>query len=114
MPITSYVRLACSRTRTAMMARFVRAETGTWDLTGASPHGSVAQFQAEHVAHEVTGPFGISPEYPGCPQCRADSYVKCGVCARLSCWQSGTLSTCGWCGNTAPVSGQIESLQRVD
>jgi hypothetical protein len=97
-----------------MMARFVRAETGVWNITGANPHGTLSQRAGERAVPEVGGPFGFAPDYLGCPRCHAVSYVKCGVCQQLSCWPGTGLSTCGWCGTQGYPRGEITSLQRAD
>lgn len=59
----------------------------------------------------VTGSFDVGGEYPGCPYCESRSFVSCGSCHKLCCWDGRAPSTtCTWCGYTAAVSGSITSL----
>lgn len=59
---------------------------------------------------EISGIFSISPTYPGCPYCHGKSIYKCG-CGKVVCWDGETqIVTCPYCGMTAQLSGQIESL----
>ena len=63
----------------------------------------------------VTGAFGLSAEYRGCPACRADSFARCHSCNEISCGQSSDPRfRCGFCGETGPVSGFIDSLRPTD
>jgi hypothetical protein len=59
----------------------------------------------------ISGTFGVSPEYAGCPACKATGYVKCSSCQQLSCWADvESTFTCGWCGTTGTVDGLITSI----
>lgn len=48
--------------------------------------------------------------FPGCPHCAGDTFVKCGRCAKLTCWKSGDKSwNCRWapCRSSGLPSGNI-------
>lgn len=60
---------------------------------------------------EMRGRFDFSPEYPGCPHCRATSVFLC-VCGRVACWDGETRQVrCVWCGQILELGGQVESLR---
>ena len=47
----------------------------------------------------VEGMLVKDEDYPGCPYCRAQYFIVCGGCGRLSCNNSnGSNFKCGWCG----------------
>lgn len=47
----------------------------------------------------ITGSLNADPNYPGCPHCGADTFVRCGTCGKISCLQFGNTSAhCYWCG----------------
>ncbi len=103
---TAWIRFFCGRDRRGRMATFrkVRSE---WQLTSVADKGPSGG-QPGRLA--VSGQFGLAPEYAGCPGCRADSYVRCGNCSNLSCWNSATTTfACGSCNNRGDVSGRIDS-----
>jgi hypothetical protein len=108
----AWVRMYCSTDRQARVATFRRAGR-EWQLTtvgGPAPSTSSAAGKLP-----VAGSFGISPEYPGCPGCRSDSYARCGNCNQIGCWRSSeSYFRCGNCGDGGQVSGSIESLGAMD
>ena len=59
----------------------------------------------------------ISPDYPGCPYCRNNTFFLCGNCKTLNCQGSAILNpdgkiyvTCGSCGPVGFLEGPIEKL----
>jgi hypothetical protein len=63
----------------------------------------------------MTGPFGDSSDYTGCPGCGAETYVRCGACGEVGCWHRASVThTCAKCGNHATVEGVIESIDAMD
>jgi len=61
-------------------------------------------------ALRLWGQFPINPKYR-CGRCGATSYVKCGGCGALNCWDGETHVTCGSCGVDADVNGSFESIE---
>lgn len=51
----------------------------------------------------VTGSFQATDDYPGCPYCHTKSFVLCGYCDRLFCWNGKKEVTCPWCKSRAGV-----------
>jgi hypothetical protein len=39
--------------------------------------------------HDIEASFTTMPEYPGCPGCGSDGFVRCGRCKQLGCWDDG-------------------------
>jgi hypothetical protein len=99
----------------ALIATFRRVGE-QWQLTAVDDDTpSAPGAPAPSGSLPVTGPFGLSPEYRGCPGCGSDSYVRCGACGGLGCWRSSDpIFRCGACGHRGPVSGPIESLGALD
>ena len=119
-PRTAWVRFHCATSSSAgdgpagpaRVATFRRVGE-VWQLTAVDDDAPGAPASAGGLP--VTGPFGLSPEYRGCPGCGSDSYVRCGRCGGLGCWRSSDpIFRCGACGHRGPVSGPIESLGALD
>ena len=110
----AWVPMKCGQSAQAMMAHFVLAEADNrWDLTSVA---SIPAAQAAaNAAPPMAGQFGISGQYTGCTGCGANSYVRCGACGNLGCWNSSRPQfRCGWCGHSGAVSGSIDSLRPAD
>ena len=46
-----------------------------------------------------------------CPSCGNKSFIKCGVCGELTCWNDASPDfVCAVCGNSGQVSGHITDL----
>lgn len=60
----------------------------------------------------VSGTMTLDPEYPGCPYCGNDGWMKCGACEKVTCYgEDGTgMATCAWCGN----SGRSQATESFD
>jgi len=123
----AWVRFTCSTDRRARVATF-RHSGAEWQLVSVSrqPSSGVEFGSPPRVDSTpdgpvptgtlgVNGPFGIAPDYRGCPGCGNDSYVRCGSCGELGCWRSSKPHfTCGACGNGGEVSGSIQSINALD
>lgn len=108
----AWVPMKCGQSSQTMTAYF-ELSGHCWYLTSvtAAPAG---QMRA-HTTTPMAGQFGISEKYSGCLGCHADSYVRCGRCNELGCWNTSSPQfRCGWCGNAGTVSGSIESLNPAD
>ena len=49
------------------------------------------------------------PQYK-CPYCGNDSYVRCGKCRKLTCYDDSGRFSCAHCGNSGKVSGVIKDI----
>jgi hypothetical protein len=109
----AWVPMKCGKSSLSTTAHF-ELEGGCWNLASTALAPATAT-RAHTEESPMAGQFGISETYAGCAGCRADGYVRCGVCNELGCWNTAEpMFRCGWCGNTGPVSGNIESLDPAD
>src|SRR5215467_8933148 len=100
----TWIPMGCARSRSTTIAHFQFAD-GSWYLLDARKTEKRVVRAGESSA--LTGTFLLSPEYPGCPGCHADSIVCCNTCGELSCWQSSDQRfTCASCGAIGLVSGR--------
>jgi hypothetical protein len=59
----------------------------------------------------LDGKLQEGPSYPGCPHCKARSFFLCYTCNKLTCWMGEQRRvTCSWCGVSAALGGEIESM----
>lgn len=55
--------------------------------------------------NKVRGNIVVSPEYPGCPHCEAQTWFQCGQCGRFVCMEGEeTVVKCPDCGNEAGLN----------
>ena len=107
----AWVRFFCDKDQRGRMATFTKVGQ-EWQLSSVSADVP-RQSQAGRLP--VAGRFGISAEYKGCPNCGSNSYVRCGTCGELGCWDSSSRNyTCGNCGIRGEVRGSIESVNALD
>lgn len=67
-------------------------------------------------AANVSGLLLVSGEFPGCPRCGVDSFVKCALCGRFTCWRGGEPQWyCRWapCRSYGAPSGSITSFSTL-
>lgn len=106
----AFVPMTCSQTRRFLMTRFEWTDAA-WELRGASfarPNTESSALGRQHLE----GAFAVGEEYPGCPGCRADTFVRCANCLELGCWDTTwPLFHCPVCGNSGEVEGGIDSLR---
>ena len=103
----------CSSTRHPAVCRFVWSGSA-WTFVGASRQRPGSTIPASDAAQTHNGDFGIAGDYSGCPSCGSDSYVRCGSCHRLGCYDlSWPEFTCPSCGNGGPVTIGIDSVSAM-
>jgi len=51
----------------------------------------------------VNGGIVLEPDFPGCPYCGAKTFVFCGKCGAISCYDGHGTSTCPKCGFVSRV-----------
>jgi hypothetical protein len=95
--------MRCGRTKAALVARFVRQES-VWALESAEVVPAKTAGAARDNAPRVGGGFAIGDTYVGCPECHAGTFVQCGDCKGLTCWDGGRDYVCGHCGVAGAVS----------
>ena len=108
----AYIPMRCTTNGAVMMAQCEQSGE-EWNLVkadilrGGGAHNPTA-------GQRVSGSFGVAWNYPGCPVCGNDSYVRCVRCGMLTCWLPTSEFRCGACGNGGPVSGAITDLNASD
>ncbi len=106
--------MRCSTTQKTLIATFGQ-HNGRWQLQHAAVAASQTGQDQRPAALTIKGGLDVGQAYAGCPTCGVGSFVKCGVCARLSCWNSSRRTfRCGWCGNEGVVEGGIYDVAALD
>lgn len=106
------VSLYCSSTGHPQVGKFTWNGTA-WLLVGVSRQrpGTSLPEESGQAGGEHHGSFNTASGYTGCPSCGSSAFVRCGGCARLACWdRTWDIFRCPHCGNSGPVSGNIESI----
>jgi len=108
----AWVPMKCGQSAMVMIAHFELAG-GCWSLTSVAPAPDAAT--RTEVRSPMMGQFGLAEQYGGCLGCGAGSYVRCGQCVQLGCWNPvQPWFRCAWCGQSGEVTGGIESLNPAD
>ena len=103
------VRARCSKTKAGFGIRFDHSK-GNWVAGWAFPMNQETMGQNESGTVHTEGQFTIGHGYPGCPECKAASFFRCG-CGKVGCWdgESPTV-TCPWCDQVGTLQGTMEFL----
>jgi hypothetical protein len=110
---TFLVSLTCSSTKHPAVGRFVWMD-GSWNLAAASRQRPGTSIPASDSQPARTGKFGMTDDYKGCPSCGSGSYVRCGRCAQLACYDySWPNFSCPTCGITSQVTHGIDSISAM-
>lgn len=69
------------------------------------------EISEKEAAHErfgedtISGRIVFDLDYPGCPHCGGMSFVRCGACGHLSCWDGEDMTfVCHHCGYTGELN----------
>ena len=102
----------CSKTGCTFGIR-VEKRNNDWVCTWAFPIDEARAKREGFNATKITGSLSLLPEYPGCPHCQANSWVHCGNCGKMSCYDGSTSVRCHHC-NTAMTNLQQAQGVEVD
>ncbi len=108
-----FMDIYCIKTRKRFHQRYDLAADDRWALTYGIKDDEFSRIVASGSASKKKVDFSnlrIGPQYK-CPYCGNDSFVECGVCKKLTCYNGHELFECASCGNKGPVSGTIDSLK---
>jgi hypothetical protein len=106
------VSLYCSSTGHPQVGKFT-LEGADWALVGVSRQRPGVAPPREG-GRELGGSFCLSSSYRGCPSCHASSFMQCGRCSRLVCWDpTWERYSCPHCKNSGRVSGTIEKISTL-
>jgi|SRR6266568_2824688 len=90
----------------------IEQRTDGWYATWAFSIDERKTHNEKHGQNTIGGRLQLGDGFPGCPRCGADSFVRCNLCGKLSCWRAGEYWRCQWapCTSSGMPSGQIESF----
>lgn len=102
--IEAKVALAkCREGRKAFGVRLEKIENG-WKYDWAFKLNEDRAKKEGYGDTKIVGNIYADPNYPGCPYCKSNSFIVCGGCGKLNCFNDETKSfTCGWCGMTGEI-----------
>lgn len=103
----------CDKSKKSFGVRVEKTKTNDWIRTWAFPVDEMAEKNENYAAQQVSGTLDETSDYPGCPYCKSNGFVKCGTCHKISCWNIGVddnVFTCQWCG----VSGGVKTADSFD
>jgi hypothetical protein len=84
-----------------------------WHFTWAFSIDEKAAKREGYDSTSVNGNIIIDNEYPGCPYCDSKSFIQCGNCHKISCWDYETaFFKCPVCGNSGEVYS-AESFENI-
>ncbi|HAV13892.1 MAG TPA: hypothetical protein DCX06_10445 [Opitutae bacterium] len=109
-----FTKCICTETRKEFLMRFEEIGHTAWQLVDTYENPLAAFFGTLSVQtfgdQKLSGEFTVSPDYKGCPFCRANSFFVCGSCGLPNCNESVTLTdgksvsvSCAKCGNTGEL-----------
>jgi len=115
-PSREAILVACARctaTRKPFAIRFEQGASGVWQASTAFAISERQLCNPAFSSDQVTSSASLSPSYPGCPHCRADSrkefagvsFVRCS-CGKLSC-STGIIAAenlCPWCDRVGTLA----------
>lgn len=100
----------CERSHGGYGMRVEEREDGTWWATWTY---ALDEKRAEREGFGQTiirSTLNVDRPFRGCPHCEANSFVKCGVCERFSCWRGAPMWKCAWCATSGTPTGAITSF----
>ena len=87
----------CKEGKKVYGVRFEKSQNG-WKYTWAFKIKEVSEKREGYTSTQIIGNIQPTPNYPGCPYCRAHSFVIC-ECGKLNCNNGKTEEfVCEWCG----------------
>jgi LSD1 subclass zinc finger protein len=108
----AYVLVRCAQTGRAFMGCFVE-QGERWNLAEMHYTEVSDPSGGRQTLASLTGQFGVADEFAGCPDCKNQSYVRCGSCRELACWSGDKDFRCIVCNARGVVTGGIKEV-RVD
>lgn len=105
-----FLNAKCIRNKQDFYIRYDFAADDRWCLT----YGVKTLPSGENSVSSSGKQVDISncrtgPQYK-CPWCGSKDFVRCGRCAKLTCYDGSGTFTCAYCGNSGKVSGHIKDI----
>lgn len=105
-----FLEVKCVKTKDTFYARFDYAADDIWALTYGLKSLPAGERVSGGSSQQDISYMRVGPQYR-CPYCGAESFVRCGKCGKLTCYdEANGLFKCAHCGNSGPVSGSIEKI----
>lgn len=107
------VLIARCRRDAALFGLRVEERPNSWYVTWTFNIDETSAQREKYAETTINGTIRVDPGVAACARCHADSFVKCNLCDRLSCWVGGDPEWfCKWapCPGFGTPSGQIQSL----
>jgi hypothetical protein len=109
----------CTATKKPFAIRFEQGVSGIWQACAAFAISERQLSNPAFSSDQVTSSASLSPSYPGCPHCRADSrkefagvsFVRCS-CGKLarSTGIIGGENLCPWCDRVGRLRDTVLSV----
>ena len=88
----------CSQNSKTFGIRVQKGYDGDWYRTWAFELKDKVAINEGYDKTTVTGGLLAVQDYPGCPYCSTKSFVICGNCKKMVCYNNETALRCSWCG----------------
>lgn len=106
-----WIPMKCGTTGADLTSEFVLGSTD-WFLTSS---GAARGGGGRAGRLDVSGNFLVDAAYRGCGTCGANSFVRCGDCANLTCSTFGaTHFTFPWCGGGGVITPGVSDVRAAD
>lgn len=83
-PNVVIIMAKCSQSKQNFGIRMEKTLTGQWMANWAFAIKEAKAKRESYDKSDISGSFLIDNAYPGCPHCEQSSFVKCGVCQKVS------------------------------
>ncbi len=102
----------CINTKNLFGIRSQQINNNQWECNWAFPIDENYVKNEKYDNQIIEGELILSTEYPGCPYCNNSSFIKCGICENITCYDnSNTITECASCGNKVKPKGNIKQFK---
>lgn len=104
-----FLEVKCSKTKKTFYARFDYAADDIWALTYGVTSLPAGEKVSAGSSQQDISRMRTGPQYK-CPYCGSTSFVRCGACKKLTCYDESGHFDCAYCPNSGSVTGHIEKI----
>lgn len=101
------VLFKCDKTGKSYGVRLEKTSNDDWVRTWAFPVEDIQEKYENYEKQAVSGSFRCTDEFPGCPYCGTDGFIKCS-CGKITCWRNDNeeenFAKCLWCGFSGKIN----------
>ncbi len=107
-----FMRARCQKNKRDFALRYDFGADGRWVLTYGVTLQEMDRNSGQSVGNKTIdiGRTRTGPQYK-CPYCGSKSFVRCGRCRCLTCYDEKGYFTCAYCNNSGEVKGYIDFLE---